>query len=67
MLPPCYSAQQHCSVLGVKLEEEEETFVQLPSTLSVPEVESILDPVTETTSWSVAQSIFLSKAGISFD
>lgn len=65
--PAACGAQQHRGVLGVKLEEGEETFVQLPSTLSAPEVESIPDPVTETARWSVAQSVFLGKAGISFD
>ena len=54
-------------MLRVKLEEGEETFVQLPQHLicsvvpgeSTAEVKSIQEPVTETICWSVAQSTFL--------
>lgn len=60
-------------MLRVKLEEGEETFVQLPWHLicavpgeSTAEVKSIQEPVTETICWSVAQSMFLSKADIFF-
>lgn len=64
-------AQQHLGVLRVKLEEGEETFVQLPLHLiwvlpgeSAAEAKSIQEPVTETICWLVAQSMFLSKEDI---
>lgn len=58
-------------MLRVKLEEGEETFVQLPLHLiwvlpgeSTAEVKSIQELVTETVCWSVARSMFLSKEDI---